>query len=371
MKTAKEIHTLAQLEQRNLVRYFNTPDNKPNKYLEKYPLHVRNALYLLTLSNPYKLCVFMKRKPQVLQHLFNNPEYKEYTIPKKKGGERLICEPNKQLKLAQKRLGYFLQAYYLLIKPEEVHGFVVNPHYLGTYCNIAENARPHLGKQKVLNIDLKDFFPSITAQRVQQLFRSFIFNYNEEVATALALLTTYEGRLPIGAPTSPIISNFICLPLDRDLKIYCQEKGLTYTRYADDLTFSSNELITKEDINSINSIIKKNHFEINHKKLRLQSAHQRQTVTGLTVNKILNVDRNLLKHIRAMLFDLNKNGLSAAVKNHYKFSFDPDKKQSDLFVSRLRGYINFVGQIKGKQDPHYIKFKTAFNSCLPIKNTSS
>src|SRR5690606_22088658 len=109
---------------------------------------------------------------------------------KKQKGKRRICAPDERLKIIQKQLNFFLQAYYLSVKPNEVHGFIINPKYLEGKCNIVENAKMHTGKKYVLNIDLKDFFPSISAGRVMEVFTSHFFAFNEQIATALTLLTT-------------------------------------------------------------------------------------------------------------------------------------------------------------------------------------
>jgi len=353
--------------------------------LHPSPKHISNALSLLSLESPRELCRFLNTSIYPLEKIINSPEYNHYILPKKRGGERQIFAPEKQLKLIQKRLNYYLQAYYLWIKPVEVHGFVINPHYLGAHCNIVANANVHTGKKHVLNIDLEDFFPSIPAKRIKNLFTSPYFNFNEQIAIALTLLTTYEGKLPAGAPTSPVLSNFICLDLDADLRIFCHENGLQFTRYADDLTFSSDTLISADTVLNIILLIVKNGFNINNRKLRLQASNRKQTVTGLTVNEKVNVDRKLLKKIRAMLHDLATNGIEAATRRHFQLEYVVDSKLREAirkayvylpafnpedavdsklqyhFINRLKGYINFVGQVRGKDDPVYRKFKQLFD----------
>jgi len=230
-----------------------------------------------------------------------------------------------------------------------------------THCNIVANAEVHTGKKHILNIDLKDFFPGIPARRIKKLFTSSVFNFNEQMAIALTLLTTYEARLPAGAPTSPVLSNFVCLELDADLRTFCRENRLQFTRYADDLTFSSNEIISDEIILKIKELIRRNGFEINEKKLHLKSSHRKQTVTGLTVNEKVNVDRKLLKKVRAMLHDLTKNGIEPAAQRHFNLKNLPDEKLQQLFINRLNGYINFVGQVRGKNDAVYLKMFDKFN----------
>ena len=294
---------------------------------------------------------------EILQ-LIKNPCYKTFKIPKKKGGFREIFAPEKSLKHTQKRLNCFLQAYYQCIKPECVYGFTPKPNERQSFCNIVKNAEPHVGKRFVLNIDIKNFFPSISAKSVFELFRSELFRYNEQTAATLALLFTYEGILPAGAPTSPVISNFICLPLDRELLQLCRNHPLCYTRYADDLTFSSDLPITKEQISDIIVLLKKYGFQANKKKFRLQSSHTQQKVTGIVVNEKVNIDRRQIKKVRAMLHDLGKNGLASAAAKHFGVK-QADEELQMRFFNRLEGYIQFIGQVRGKDDFIYRKFLTA------------
>ena len=384
--TVEEILKLSKTSKSKLQKYFSGGSYHLGKSMENFKKHELNALYFLSIDKPAELTRFLKTSFFQLEEILNNPTYKNYTIKKKRGGTRQIFAPEKHLKSIQKRLNYFLQAYYLWIKPNEVHGFVVNPHYLGTHCNIVENAKVHVNKKFVLNIDLKDFFPSISARQVKEIFSSTCFNFNEQISTALALLTTYEGKLPIGAPSSPVISNFVCLELDLALKEFCQKINseyfyndnnklihkkkqfvffetydIAYSRYADDITFSSNIPISTEMLSNIISIIHQYGFELNEKKLRFKLSNRKQTVTGLTVNEQVNIDRKLLKKIRAMLHDLTTNGIEQSVQRHFKVT-NIEQRHKATFINRLEGYINFVGQVRGKSDSLYVKQKTAFDN---------
>jgi RNA-directed DNA polymerase len=353
----EDIAAFARSEKSNIWKFHFEMMHPLSTSLKAFKKHELNALLFLTIEKPIELCRLLRTSFFYLEKEMNHPVYKHYSIEKKKGGTREIFAPGNRLKLYQKTLNYFLQAYYLWIKPEEVHGFVINPNYLGTHCNIVENAKVHTNKRNVLNIDLKDFFPNIPAYRVKELFSSPLFEFNEPLATALTLVTTFQGKLPIGAPTSPVISNFICLQLDRDLKEFCNTDNLSYTRYADDLTFSSDLEITTDTILDIINLINKNDFQINEKKLRLKTSGRRQIVTGLTVNEKVNVDRKLLKKIRAMLHDFTTNGLHHATKKHFKLKDGFRIEYLTQFMNRLEGYINFVGQVRGKNDPLYRKFR--------------
>lgn len=323
----------------------------------KFHNHEKNAGYFLSISTPHQLAHFFKCHLTDFQEIINKPLYSSHLIDKKRGGKRQIHAPSHQLKSIQKRLNYFLQGYYLCLKPQEVFGFVVNPGSQGKKCNIKENALPHIGRKHLLNLDLKDFFPSISASAVKALFQSSYFRFDGQLATALALLTTYQGKLPIGTPTSPVISNFICLKMDAALKYFCEERQINFTRYADDLSFSSNEPFSDDLIQELIQLISSHGFEVNPKKLRLKSSNRKQTVTGLTVNNKVNIDRKLLKKIRAMSHDLSVNGLASAAQKHFKLAAPADTRQQERFLNKLSGYVNFMGQIRGTNDEMYMKIK--------------
>ena len=366
MKTFLELQVASNKYRKQVWRYFYGRKKNLSKYLEEYQNHELNALWLLSIEKPAELSLFLDTPFYCLERLINNPTYKFYQVEKKKGGKRDIYAPNDELKKIQKKLNYYLQASYLCVKPEEAHGFVINPGYLGAKCNIVENARPHTQKKYVLNIDLKDFFSNISAKQVWGVFSSYPFNYNEQISTALTLLTTYDGKLPTGAPTSPVISNFICLKLDAELKECCAEHLLAYTRYADDLTFSSNNPISEDVLVDITNRIKNNGFIVNEKKLRIRSSNRKQIVTGIVVNEKVNIDRKLLRKIRAMLHDLNANGIHDATQKHFKLSGFVDKKYQIQFINRLQGYINFVGQVRGKTNGVYLKQIQSFDRLFEI-----
>ena len=314
------------------------------------------AFLFLNLNHGKALSKFLKSNISYIQALINNPEYNTFQIPKKKGGFREIQAPDTKLKNIQKNLSFFLQSYYLLIKPHCVHGFFSNLRNYSYSNNIVSNALPHTAKKYVLNIDLKDFFTNISARMLLKMFMSELFQFPENLATGLTLLTTFKGFLPTGAPTSPILSNFICMQMDIELEKFCALNNINYTRYADDLTFSMNEKFNDEMLDII-SIINRNGFFINEKKLRILSKFRKQVVTGIVVNEKVNVDRKYIKKVRAMLHDLKVNGLEAAAKNHFKCLENPSEKITNRFLFRLSGYIDFIGNVRSKNDFLYIKYK--------------
>lgn len=326
---------------------------------------INKRCHFLKIKNASDLCKLLFVSFKHLQNEINNPTYKTFEISKKNGGKRIIHQPlNNTLKIQNELLSIF-QGYYTRIKPNHVHGFVSYSKKDGKKCNILENAKPHVGKKHLLNIDLKDFFPSIKAKRIKELFESDFFKFNENIATSLALLTTFEGRLTIGSPTSPVLSNFICYQMDIMLAEFCKKNKLTFTRYADDLSFSSDDYIKNDILLDIINIITENGFDVNYKKLRFANSNAKQTVTGITVNQKPNVDGAFLKKIRAILYDINKFGLEMATFKHNSIS----KKGNNTLdlLNILVGYILFVRQIRGVNDTYYQCFDNKLKE-IKLKN---
>jgi retron-type reverse transcriptase len=269
--------------------------------------------------------------------------YIRFKMPKKTGGERLISAPMPKLKQAQ---SWILNN--ILIKVpihDSAHGFC-------TGRSIVSNATPHVGANVVINFDLQNFFPSITYKRVKGLFRSF--GYGEGVATILALLSTEaetekveldnatyyvatgERHLPQGSPASPAITNLLCRRLDRRLIEIATKLGFVYTRYADDLTFSTpndNPRICNL-LRRTEAIVSYEGFTINESKTRILRQNRQQEVTGIVVNSYPNIDRQTLKQFRATLFQIEKDGLEG---KHWGNSNDT--------LASITGFANFVAMV--------------------------
>jgi RNA-directed DNA polymerase len=212
--------------------------------------------------------------------------------------------------------------------------------------SIVTNAKPHIGKKNILVIDLKDFFTTIRAKRVKNLFSSW--GINDEIASTLALLCTYKGTLPMGAPTSPILSNLCSYELDLKLMQFCELNHVTYSRYADDLTFSSNENISDELIQSIIQLIRENGFEINYKKLRRIGSNRKQKITGIIVNEKLSVERKLKKRLRAIEHDIKLNGMAKAAERHFGSSNPVSDEIQNKFQRKINGLKSFRDMVEIK-----------------------
>ena len=237
--------------------------------------------------------------------------YTTFTISKKNGSERTISAPNKSLKYVQRKLArLLLKRYEEFLAKKDTKNRISHAFFKGK--SIKTNAFPHRNKRYVLNVDLQDFFGSIHFGRVHGFFKNNDFFKLPDVATVIAQLTCYEGVLPQGAPTSPIISNLICQILDYKIIELCHEYHLTYTRYADDLTFSTNEKNFDNNyqdfLDKLDKLVTRSGFRINAEKTHFQEYNGRQTVTGLSVNKKLNVKKDFYKKTRSMAHSLYKTG---------------------------------------------------------------
>lgn len=280
-----------------------------------------------------------------------NPSYATFIISKKSGGERTILAPNSGLKEVQRRLNALLQV--ATTHKNCSHGFLKGK-------SILTNARKHLRKRHVINFDILNFFPTIHFGRVRGVFKAAPFHFNDDTATFLANLCTYNSVLPQGAPTSPIISNLICRSLDNDLLSLSIRNKCAYTRYADDITISTSLKDIPDQIGTIvdnkielspaiTEIFKSNGFQINDKKTRLSNRYQSQIVTGLKVNKKLNVDRSYVRQIRAMLNNWKKFAIERVQSDlYYKYNSNKD------FIKVLQGRIGFLGSVKGLDNVTYL-----------------
>lgn len=277
--------------------------------------------------------------------------YIRFKLPKKTGGFRLIFAPMPQLKSAQH---WILQNVLSKVTVHEAaHGFLPEK-------NIVSNAQPHVGAQIVVNFDLQDFFPSINFPRVKGVFRSL--GYSEAIATIFALVCTApdveeveidgktyfvavgERHLPQGAPTSPYLTNILCKRLDKGLKTLATNYDFNYTRYADDLTFSTSENGEKlsDFINKVRYVVEKQGLTINESKTRILRKGRQQEVTGIVVNDKISVDRKTLRKFRAVLHQAETKGLEGL---RWGNSVD--------LIGSLDGFANFVLMVDAEKGKLY------------------
>ena len=302
--------------------------------------------------------------------------YYTFSVAKKDGTRREIASPDKPLKKIQQKLAQVLNDVY---EPKVcAYGFIPEK-------SIIDNAAQHTKRKLVLNIDLKDFFSQIHFGRVRGMFLAPPYALTDEVATTIAQLVCFRGRLPQGAPSSPVITNMICVPLDNALLRFAKRINCVYTRYADDISFStykssfSHDLVISDQYGvhlgeELLAILKRNSFEVNEKKISLRSKYQRQEVTGLTVNAFPNVRRSYIKHVRAILHSCEKCGIHYAAMSYIAKGYCKNNririmsKQNgaeeyvdEWFKRVIKGKISYIGQIKTKKNMTFLSMAKKAN----------
>jgi RNA-directed DNA polymerase len=322
--------------------------------------HLKALKSASSLSDVAKI---LSVKPSTLSYvLYKKPpasNYTQFTIPKRFGGERPISAPINQLKMIQKRLSNVLQNCAQEINTAGkltstiAHGFT-------RHRSIITNAKAHKRHRYVFNVDLEDFFGSINFGRVRGYFlKDNRFILNQNVATVLAQIICHNNALPQGSPCSPVVSNLIGHVLDIHLVRMAKREGCTYTRYADDLTFSTNKLtfppnIAQADPTNPHSwqlgsefahLVTKSGFAINKTKTRMQYRDSRQEVTGLIVNQKINVRCEYRHMVRAMVQRLSTKGTF----EHYRFVIDANGNRVPQNIpgtmEELHGMLAFIDSI--------------------------
>jgi len=301
---------------------------------------------------------------------YTRGRYTSFDIKKKSGGTRHIDAPRRGLMNILYYLNKIFQAIYT--PSPAAMGFVQGK-------SVVDNAALHVGKNYVFNIDLKDFFPSITKSRVWKRLQLKPLEIAEPVAHVIAGLccmrkknedNSFSYVLPQGAPTSPIITNMICDKLDRRLSGLAARFNLTYTRYADDITFSSNHYVYAEDgefRQELNRIIADQGFTINEKKTRLQKKGTHQEVTGLVVNERSNVTRKYVREIRSLLYMWERYGYMVAdnkFRPYYKQEKGHVKKGNPCLENVISGKLLYLKMVKGDEDSVYMALKQRFDSLI-------
>lgn len=286
-------------------------------YTKKHSKEFILSLNLITnnISDELKL--------NILYAISNNSKkyYTQKYIMKKNGTKRLLLIPNKCLKNIQKN-----------ILKNILNNLSVSP-YVKSYLpntSIKENAISHQNKKIILKLDIKDFFSSIDFEMLYKVLPNEIFPPNIKVL--ILKLCTYDDYLPQGAPTSPMLSNLALKNFDNYIGDFCTNNNISYTRYCDDLTFSGT-FSPEKIINKVRSFLEEFGLNLNMSKTKIIPFYKSQQVTGLTVNKKINIPKKYYKKIRQEMYYINKYGL----ENHLKYLNINDNK----YLNKLLGRINY------------------------------
>lgn len=310
------------------------------EYIEKCKNYAEHLLIndLPVIFDTLHLSKLIGTSVEFIHKLVFSPDlyYKEAYIPKKNGDVRTLNIPALELKYIQR---WILDNILSKIKISEfATGFCNN-------CSIVDNARYHINKDCIINIDIKDFFPSISFERVFRIFA--YYGYTKEIAFFLAKLCSYEDELPQGSPASPMLSNIVNLKLDARLSALAKTYGASYSRYADDITFSGNCGI-KKLISISEKILNDEGYEVNKNKTRIAYKHQRQEVTGIIVNgDRLRISKKYKRNLNQEIYYCKKFG----VKHHMKKT----NNTKAFYKEHLYGKAYFVNMVEPEVGKEMLK----------------
>ncbi len=301
-------------------------NGKSEEYCEECMIYAQN-LWVNKIPIIYTqehLCALLGYLPIYVYAAANSPErfYRQFSIPKKNGGIRIISEPLPNLKEIQK-----------WILKNILYNLKVSA-YAKAYIpgkSIKDNVRFHRRQKKVLSLDIKSFYDCLTNWMVFQLFMEN--GYNESVAMMLTGLCCLNGSLPQGAPTSAALSNLLMKKFDEIVGKYCKEQEIRYTRYADDMTFSG-DFDEVQVIRFIRKNLKSMGLKLNKTKTRVRKQGQQQEVTGIVVNYKTQVPKTVRKEIRKNMYYIQKYGL----ESHLNY-IGTERKN---YIGHLMGQISYA-----------------------------
>jgi RNA-directed DNA polymerase len=310
---------------------------------------INDVAYFLGTSAHFLRYVLYGRK--------DRQRYIRFKIPKRRGGMRDISAPPESLKIMQRKIAAAL----LAIHPPKpsAHGFLRGR-------SVASNARRHESQRVVGNIDLENFFPSIHLGRIVKALEQPPYSLGKQAARVIAQICCDDpGRLPQGAPSSPILSNIVCRVLDEQLQQLARRHACRYTRYADDITISTSrpslpvELFTSESLSKtiivgaeLNNAVTSCGFTINQSKVRIAHRERKQEVTGLTTNERVNIGRWYVRELDSLIHIWRCHGLERAVESYARrHRIPPDRATSARLLHFLRGKLSYLSMIKGEHDP--------------------
>lgn len=282
----------------------------------------------------------IKKINKILYNISNNIDanYTEMIIKKKTGGVRFIYEPSKTLKPIQKRI---------LKNILEERKLSCYSYAYKKNISILDNAKPHINKKIILKLDIKNFFDNINFDMVyEECFNEMLFP--RKMGILLTNLCMYDNKLPTGAPTSGYISNIIMRSFDEKIGKYCDENNIAYTRYSDDLSFSG-DFDVKTIINMVAMLLKEKGFKLNEKKIKVVFNKTRQQITGIVVNKKVNIRKSYKNKIRQEVYYINKYGLDSHLN---KIKSKENKKD---YLQKLLGKISYVYSITSQEE--FLEYK--------------
>lgn len=305
-----------------------------------------------------ELASFLGQRVDTLKKIDPANSFATFYIPKPGSNEkRLIEYPKGELARILDRLCDALQWLYLDHLTPAAYGFIRKVKPCADPRDIYTNAKRHLGKKYLLNIDLDDFFHQIDTNKLKNLFSNYnLFSFDPETEELMTRLVTFKGRLPMGSPTSPPLSNFATIALDNDLQAWANRSRFVYTRFVDDLSFSGNLKISETHLTQISEILLAHRFRADPNKIKFNGPTDTKEVTGLVLGHTITVPDDYLTEF--------SKDISRYREMHLMVCQHPDSgvfEWLDKMKQVLNGRLAFLKMVHGGNNEVYRQFKAEFD----------
>ena len=313
-----------------------------------------NAKRFASVKSKEQLSQELDTSKYTLELLAVSPPYRSFKIPKKDGTWRSIEEPEEELKQVLKLLAFHLQTVYFFIKPPCAYGYILSHRSDPDKRNIVTNAHRHIQAHTLLNVDMRDFFHQCDEAELVSVLRPHFPEMEQDCLELIANLTTYHNRLPMGSPSSPVLSNYAAFRLDHAMLAWSQERNIVFTRYVDDMTFSSRTVLPVEYVKQLEEACAKFGFPLNPAKTKYYGPEDEKYVTGLMLTKEEVV-------LPGKYFSFLQDDLDRFAALYPVFSCLSDERSSAWvrhFEQGLTGRINHIGAVYGRSSAtfrHYQK----------------
>lgn len=280
-----------------------------------------------------------------------SPLYYHFAVPKANGKMRHIEAPEASLKKTQRLLNEYLQDVYYLHQSPAAYGYI--PAVMGETRpkNIRTHAQRHLGCAYMLNADFEDFFHQISITDVKNIFSRAPFHFDNYTAHTLSKICCYKDRLPMGAPTSPVLSNFYTLALDNELTLYANARDSVYTRFVDDLSFSSQQPFDNNFFSEVQEMAEKCGLMFNLGKTKYYGPHDDKVITGLVLRETVDIVDDFYQELEKDLYRLQAVNEVAFITGK-----GGNPPMLTTFKQEIMGKIAFIAQIEGKNSPEYLRY---------------
>lgn len=297
-----------------------------------------------------QLAQLLKFEVDKLQLVAADIAYNCFTVRKSNGKMRHIEAPKPPLDRLLKKIQHYLQCCYYHIRTKAAYGFVLTKKGEAKPRNIVTNAEQHLSKPWLINIDLKDFFHQVEEEEVYQLLLNHFPNMKTAVVELLTGLCCYNGRLPMGAATSPVLSNYAFIKCDKALTKWCNNHSIIYTRYADDLAFSSNSTLNESHTKQLITILLEHNFLPNQNKIKLFNDKQTKEITGLIVTDTITIPDEFYNKLGKNILQIKH--IYIAKLNARKNTHTKERWLKQLH-QQIEGKLAFIEFVLGNESTRY------------------